>query len=169
MRLKSQTVCKYGKTLLITANKDRVDPKNGKGAKNNRSVSKNFKHNHVETKLHQFHHSSSASGLKLVAAMSKGRGAAKLAATLAMDVPAWRMRPQQEDTVIESSLESGDRGQAATQWLPAVESGARAGDGNGSGSFDNMYEVHRGTTAWRRERRRSGPPLLPLRKGVRIG
>ena len=82
--------------------------KQEKGATNNRSVSKNFKHNHGETKLHHFHHSSSASGLKLVAAMSKGRGAAKLAATRVMDVPAWRMRPQQEDTVIESSLESGD-------------------------------------------------------------
>ena len=112
------------------------------GAKNNRSVSKNFKHNHGETKLHHFHHSGSASGLKLVAAMSKGRGAAKLAATRVMDVPSWSIRPAQEDTVIESSLESGDRGQAATQWLATVESGARAGDGDGSGSFDNMYEAY---------------------------
>ena len=78
----------------------------------------------------------------MVAAMSKGRGAAKLAATSVMDVPSWSIRPAQEDTVIESSLESGDRGQAATQWLATVESGARAGDGDGSGSFDNMYEAY---------------------------
>ena len=54
-----------------------------------------------------------------------------------MDVPASYVRPHQEETVIESSLETG---QAETQWMPLRESGARPSDGDGS--FDNMYQAY---------------------------